>query len=138
MTKPTTDKLQLELKENKEKVQQLTNMVNSLQIRNIQIEAVLADRLTDFSEENKEQVKHPSLFVSGARPAIMWICALGLFMSFFIMPLAEWMTAIWYPEVSLPDLNTGELMTLTLSLLGLGGLRSFEKSKGVARDNLRK
>ena len=57
MTKPTTDKLQLELKENKEKVQQLTNMVNSLQIRNIQIEAVLADRLTDFSEENKEQVK---------------------------------------------------------------------------------
>jgi len=59
-------------------------------------------------------------------------------MSFFIMPLAEWMTAIWYPEVSLPDLNTGELMTLTLSLLGLGGLRSFEKSKGVARDNLRK
>ncbi len=89
-------------------------------------------------EVNKEQVKHPSLFVSGARPAIMWICALGLFMSFFIMPLAEWMTAIWYPEVSLPDLNTGELMTLTLSLLGLGGLRSFEKSKGVARDNLRK
>tara|TARA_R100000426_G_scaffold35832_3_gene28732 strand:+ start:597 stop:803 length:207 start_codon:yes stop_codon:yes gene_type:complete len=57
MTKPTTDKLQLELKENKEKVQQLTNMVNSLQIRNIQIEAVLADRLTDFSQENKEQVK---------------------------------------------------------------------------------
>ena len=57
MTKPTTDKLQLELKENKEKVQQLTNMVNSLQIRNIQIEAILADRLTDFSEENKEQVK---------------------------------------------------------------------------------
>ena len=57
MNKPTTDKLQLELKENKEKVQQLTNMVNSLQIRNIQIEAILADRLTDFSEENKEQVK---------------------------------------------------------------------------------
>ena len=86
---------------------------------------------------NKEQAKNPSLFVSGARPAIMWICALGLLMSFFIMPLAEWATAIWYPVVKLPDLNTGELMTLTLSLLGLGGLRSFEKSKGVARDNLK-
>ncbi len=57
MTKPTTDKLQLELKENKEKVQQLTNMINSLQIRNIQIEAVLQDRLTDFENLDKEQVK---------------------------------------------------------------------------------
>jgi len=57
MTKPTTDKLQLELKENKEKVQQLSNMINSLQIRNIQIEAIIADRLDDFSKEEKEQVK---------------------------------------------------------------------------------
>tara|TARA_R100000234_G_scaffold49222_1_gene29518 strand:+ start:2030 stop:2233 length:204 start_codon:yes stop_codon:yes gene_type:complete len=57
MTKPTTDKLQLELKENKEKIQQLTNMANSLQIRNIQIEAIIADRLDDFSKEEKKQVK---------------------------------------------------------------------------------
>ena len=57
MTKPTTDKLQLELKENKEKVQQLNNMINSLQIRNIQIEAVIADRALDISEVDKEQVK---------------------------------------------------------------------------------
>ena len=57
MSKPTTDKLQLELKENKEKVQQLTNMINGLQIRNIQIEAVLQDRLTDFDNQDKEQVK---------------------------------------------------------------------------------
>ena len=34
-------------------------------------------------ETNKEQAKHPSLFVAGARPAIMWICALGLFTQFF-------------------------------------------------------
>ena len=57
MTKPTTDKLQLELKENKEKVQQLSNMINSLQIRNIQIEAVIADRALDISKVDKEQVK---------------------------------------------------------------------------------
>ena len=57
MSKPTTDKLQLELKEKKEKVQQLTNMNNGLQIRNIQIEAVLQDRLTDFDNQDKEQVK---------------------------------------------------------------------------------
>ena len=57
MTKPTPDKLQLELKENKEKIQQLNNFVNNLQIRNIQIEAVLQDRLTDFDKLDKEQVK---------------------------------------------------------------------------------
>ena len=87
---------------------------------------------------NAEQAKHPSIFVAGARPAIMWICALGLLTQFFIMPLAEWVTAIWMPEISLPKLATGELMTLTLSLLGLGGMRSFEKSKGVARENMKK
>ena len=57
MSKPTTDKLQLELKENKEKIQQLNNFLNNLQIRNIQIEAVLQDRLTDFDNQDKEQVK---------------------------------------------------------------------------------
>ena len=89
-------------------------------------------------QANTEQAKHPSLFVAGARPAIMWICALGLLTQFFIMPIAEWATAIWLPETRLPELNTGELMTLTLSLLGLGGMRSFEKTKGVARENLKK
>tara|TARA_R100001509_G_scaffold74579_1_gene41594 strand:- start:182 stop:388 length:207 start_codon:yes stop_codon:yes gene_type:complete len=57
MPKPTTDKLQLELKENKEKIQQLNNFVNNLQIRNIQIEAIIQDRLTDFEKPDKEQVK---------------------------------------------------------------------------------
>ena len=89
-------------------------------------------------QANVEQAKHPSLFVAGARPAIMWICALGLFTQFFIMPIAEWATVIWMPEVLLPELNTGELMTLTLSLLGLGGMRSFEKTKGIARENMKK
>tara|TARA_R110002020_G_scaffold46645_1_gene132727 strand:+ start:7 stop:414 length:408 start_codon:yes stop_codon:yes gene_type:complete len=89
-------------------------------------------------EANVQQAKHPSLFVAGARPAIMWICALGLFTQFFIMPIAEWATSVWAPDVMLPELNTGELMTLTLSLLGLGGMRSFEKSKGIARENMKK
>ena len=89
-------------------------------------------------ETNKEQAKHPSLFVAGARPAIMWICALGLFTQFFLLPISEWATAIWMPGVDLPKLNTEGLMGLTVSLLGLGGMRSFEKSKGVARENMKK
>ena len=88
-------------------------------------------------QANIEQAKHPSLFVSGARPAIMWICALGLLTQFFLMPIAEWVTALWYPAVELPNLSTSELTGLTLSLLGLSGMRSWEKSKGVARENMK-
>tara|TARA_X000001382_G_scaffold93675_1_gene68230 strand:- start:2959 stop:3393 length:435 start_codon:yes stop_codon:yes gene_type:complete len=87
---------------------------------------------------NVEQAKHSSLFVAGARPAIMWICALGLMTQFFLMPIAEWATAIWAPGTPLPKLETEELMSLTLALLGLGGMRSWEKSKGVARESMGK
>ena len=86
---------------------------------------------------NVEQAKHSSLFVAGARPAIMWICALGLLTQFFLMPIAEWASALWFPDIALPSLATEELMTLTLALLGLGGMRSFEKSRGVARESMK-
>jgi len=89
------------------------------------------------AQANVESAKSSHLFVSGARPAIMWICALGLFTNFFLMPIAEWITTIWLPDVILPELKTDELMSLTLSLLGLGGMRSWEKSRGVARENLK-
>tara|TARA_Y100001938_G_scaffold138422_1_gene203890 strand:- start:12443 stop:12850 length:408 start_codon:yes stop_codon:yes gene_type:complete len=90
------------------------------------------------AQANIEQAKHPSLFVSGARPAIMWICAFALAWQFIIAPIASWGFAIWYPVIELPALDTQALMTLLMSLLGLGGMRSFEKMKGVARENLKK
>jgi len=88
-------------------------------------------------EVNKEQAKHSSLFVSGARPAIMWVCCLGLFWSFFLAPLLNWVIVISGSTTSLPAIQTEGLLTLTLSLLGLGGYRSFEKFKGVARSSLK-
>ena len=53
MIKPTTDKLQLELKENIEKMKQLAQMHNQLQVRNIQIEAIISDRLAVEEEQQK-------------------------------------------------------------------------------------
>nr|BAR29155.1 Protein of unknown function (DUF3154) [uncultured Mediterranean phage uvMED]BAR29202.1 Protein of unknown function (DUF3154) [uncultured Mediterranean phage uvMED] len=88
-------------------------------------------------EVNKEQAKHSSLFVSGARPAIMWVCCLGLFWSFFLAPFLNWLIIVTGSDVSLPAIQTEGLLTLTLSLLGLGGYRSFEKFKGVARSSLK-
>ena len=84
-----------------------------------------------------EQSKHPSVFVAGARPAIMWICAFGLGWQFVFQPVCSWAMAIWSPELAMPIIPTEGLMTLTLSLLGLGGMRSFEKSKGIQRNNLK-
>ena len=86
---------------------------------------------------NKEQAKHSSLFVSGARPAIMWVACLGLFWSFFLAPLLNWMILLYDSNIVLPNIQTEGLLTLTLSLLGLGGYRSFEKFKGVARNSLK-
>mgnify|MGYP001231897470 FL=1 len=87
---------------------------------------------------NLEQAKHPSLFVAGARPSIMWICALGLGWSFFLQPLLHWILLITGSDYPMPDINTEGLISLTMALLGLSGMRSWEKSKGVARENMKK
>jgi len=101
-------------------------------------EKLAAENAALQAQANLESAKHPSLFVAGARPAILWCCCLGLFLQFFVMPIADWIVTVWYPDIILFELDTGALMTLTLSLLGVSGLRSFEKSKGVARENLKK
>ena len=51
---------------------------------------------------NKEQAKHPSIFVAGARPAIMWICAFGLGWQFVLQPICLWALAIWATDVVMP------------------------------------
>ena len=90
------------------------------------------------AQTNLEQAKHPSIFVAGARPAIMWICAFGLGWQFVFQPVAVWAIALSGADVVLPFIETEGLMSLTLALLGLGGMRSFEKSKGIQRNNMKK
>ena len=89
------------------------------------------------AQTNLEQAKHSSIFVAGARPAIMWICAFGLGWQFVFQPICVWAMTIWTPALAIPIIPTEGLMTLTLSLLGLGGMRSFEKTKGIQRNNLK-
>ena len=90
------------------------------------------------AQTNLEQAKHPSIFVAGARPAIMWICAFGLGWQFVFQPVAVWIIAVGGIDVVLPIIETEGLLSLTLALLGLGGMRSFEKSKGIQRNNMEK
>ena len=86
---------------------------------------------------NKEQAKHPSIFVAGARPAIMWICAFGLGWQFVFLPIAAWYIAVTGQAIPLPEIETEGLMSLTLALLGLGGMRTFEKKNGTHRNNMK-
>ena len=108
--------------------------------KRMELEASIKSQMIDLqkaqSEINLVQAKHPSIFISGSRPAILWICALGLMWNFFIAPLLTWGLAISGSGITPPDIQTEGLMTLTLSLLGLGGLRTAEKWKGVARNNM--
>ena len=90
------------------------------------------------AQTNLEQAKHPSIFVAGARPAIMWICAFGLGWQFVFQPVAVWIIAVGGIDVVMPIIETEGLLSLTLALLGLGGMRSFEKSKGIQRNNMKK
>ena len=86
---------------------------------------------------NKEQAKHPSIFIAGARPSIMWICAFGLGWQFVFLPVALWYMTITGQAVVLPDIETEGLMSLTLALLGLGGMRTFEKRNNTHRNNMK-
>jgi hypothetical protein len=85
-------------------------------------------------EVNKIEAASSSLFVAGWRPAVGWVCASALAYVYLLYPLLLWAAAIWWPAGKPPVLvNDGMLMELLLGLLGLGGLRTFEKLKGVAR-----
>lgn len=88
---------------------------------------------TAQAETNKVEAASASFFVSGARPFIMWICGVGLGMQFLVLPLLTWGAAFAGKPIVLPALDMEALTTLLLGMLGLGGLRTFEKLKGVAR-----
>jgi len=83
-------------------------------------------------EVNKAEAGNASIFVSGWRPAVGWTCVFGLAYTFMAQPLLAWGSNIWVIPVP-PELDMGTLITLLGGMLGLGGLRTAEKMKGVAR-----
>jgi len=80
---------------------------------------------------NAEEAKSQSLFVVGWRPAIGWVCGAAFAYHFVLQPLLAFFMASLGHKVDLPVFQMGELSTVLMGMLGLGGLRSFEKIKGV-------
>lgn len=82
---------------------------------------------------NKAEAANPSLFVSGWRPFVGWVCGVGLAMQFLIAPLITWGAAVIGKTIVLPPLDLAILITMLGGMLGLGGLRTVEKINEVAR-----
>ena len=85
-------------------------------------------------EVNKEEAASDSIFKGGWRPFIGWICGAAFAYHFVLQPVMIFvMTYIGFAVPDLPEFDMASLMTVLMGMLGLGGLRTFEKYKGVTK-----
>ena len=78
-------------------------------------------------EVNKVEAAHKNMFVAGWRPAIGWICGFALMYSTILSPIL----GIWF---TVPPVDSSLLTTVLMGMLGLGAMRTVEKTKGVQRE----
>lgn len=89
-------------------------------------------QVTGQLEINKVEAGSASLFVSGWRPSVGWVCSAALAFQFIAAPLITWAALLLGSKIAFPPLDTGTLISLLMALLGIGGLRTLEKLNGVA------
>ena len=110
----------------------------------------VADRIDDFTldkaekaqliqeinkaqiEVNKVEANSNSLFVSGWRPFVGWTCGVALCYHFVLQPFLTFVLYSFGQQITLPTFDMGTLTTILMGMLGLGGLRSYEKVKKSA------
>ena len=83
---------------------------------------------------NKQEAAHKSMFVAGWRPFVGWTCGVALAYHFVISPILGFVLVLAGVQVSMPTFEFSQLSTILMGMLGLGGLRSYEKMKGVHRN----
>lgn len=82
---------------------------------------------------NQEEAKSDSVFVSGWRPAIGWICGAACAWNWVGLPLAKVLAIALGHPLALSPADLSEMLPVLMGMLGLGGLRTVEKINGVAR-----
>ena len=102
-----------------------------------EIEAKLAESLANIDlanlKINEADAKSGNWFQSGWRPFIGWSCGFALAYTYVMQPILTFGLAQAGYLIDLPAVNLGEMMPVLMGLLGLGGLRTFEKVKGISR-----
>jgi hypothetical protein len=88
---------------------------------------------TSQIEVNKEEAKNANLFVSGWRPFIGWVCGIAFAYHFVILPILMFIAALSGATFDSPKFDMDSLFAVLGGMLGLGGFRTFEKFKGVAK-----
>ena len=101
-----------------------------LKLRFAEVESKLKEKQLDI---NKVEAGHRSIFVSGWRPFLGWVSGLSIGYVYLFQPLLDMILQMFGVEVDWVVLDLGQLMPLILGMLGLGGLRSFEKAKGLTK-----
>lgn len=90
-------------------------------------------RLAIGQLEVNEAEATTDLFRGGWRPAVGWVCVVGLAYQFILQPVLPWLVALFGAQVPpLPAIDNESLMVLLTGMLGLGGLRTLERVKGKA------
>ena len=94
------------------------------------IQQKLAEKQLDV---NVKEAGHRSIFVSGWRPFIGWCGGFALAFEFILSPGIEWYSKFAGLNLIAPEIQTGPLLAIVTSMLGVASLRSFEKSKGLTK-----
>ena len=84
-------------------------------------------------EVNAEEAKSRHWWIAGWRPATGWICALAMGYHFIIQPFLIFFLTLFGLKMELPSFDMDTLMTVLLGMLGLGTLRTVEKSKKLTK-----
>jgi len=101
-----------------------------LKLQMKEIDAKLKEKQLDI---NKVEAGHKSIFVAGWRPFLGWISGLSIGYVYLLQPLLDMILQMFDVKIDWVVLDLGQLMPLVLGILGLGGLRSFEKAKGLTK-----
>ena len=94
------------------------------------IQQKLAEKQLDV---NAKEAGHRSIFVSGWRPFIGWCGGFALAFEFILSPGIEWYAKFAGLSLTAPEIQTGPLLAIVTSMLGVAGMRSFEKAKGLTK-----
>ena len=101
--------------------------------------ATMADRLAHEQnlaqiQVNREEASSGSLFKGGWRPFVGWICGIAFFYHFVCQPVIIFIVAMSGVDIpDLPKFEMNTLLTVLGGLLGIGGLRTYEKQKGLTK-----
>ncbi len=98
----------------------------------IQQQAMENDLLKGQLSVNEAEASNESIFVSGARPAVIWICAAGFAWQFVVQPILLFMAAVFHYTVLVPVFDTATMTTALFALLGISGMRSYDKKQKLS------